>query len=62
MGNQMKPYLISLLMGVLVGLLYGGVGVKSPAPPTIALVGLLGMLAGEQLMPLLRPLFAQLMR
>ena len=58
----MKAYIISLLMGVLVGLLYGAASVKSPAPPTVALVGLLGMLAGEQLMPLLRPLFAQLIR
>jgi XapX domain-containing protein len=32
------------------------------APPTVALVGLLGMLAGEQLMPLLRPLVSQLIR
>jgi len=58
----MKPYIVSLLMGVLVGLLYGAVSVKSPAPPTVALVGLFGILAGEQLVPLLRPLFAQLMR
>jgi XapX domain-containing protein len=58
----MKPYIVSLLMGVLVGLLYGAVSVKSPAPPTVALVGLFGILAGEQLIPLLRPLFAQLTR
>ena len=58
----MKPYIVSLLMGVLVGLLYGAVSVKSPAPPTVALVGLFGILAGDQLIPLLRPLFAQLTR
>lgn len=54
----MKLYFVSLLMGVLVGMFYGAAGVKSPAPPTIALLGLLGMLSGEQLMPLLRSLFA----
>ena len=44
----MKPYLISLAVGVLVGLIYGTLSVKSPAPPVIALVGLFGMLIGEQ--------------
>jgi XapX domain-containing protein len=43
----MKAWFISRAVGVLVGLLYSVVNVKSPAPPTIALVGLLGMLAGE---------------
>jgi XapX domain-containing protein len=28
--------------------------VKSPAPPTVALIGLFGMLAGEQLIALVR--------
>ena len=50
----MKLYFVSLLMGVLVGMFYGAAGVKSPAPPTIALLGLLGMLCGEQLMSPLR--------
>jgi len=40
-------YLISLVVGVAVGLLYGLLRVKSPAPPLIALVGLLGMVIGE---------------
>jgi XapX domain-containing protein len=44
---NMKPYLVSLAVGLAVGLLYNAVNVRSPAPPTIALVGLLGMLAGE---------------
>ena len=44
----MKPYLVSLAVGLLAGLLYAVLKVKSPAPPTIALVGLLGMLIGEQ--------------
>ncbi|HZU63977.1 MAG TPA: DUF1427 family protein [Novosphingobium sp.] len=47
----MKPYLISLAAGVLVGAIYALLGVRSPAPPTIALIGLLGMLLGEQAVP-----------
>lgn len=44
----MKPYLISLAVGLGVGLLYSVLGVRSPAPPVVALLGLLGMLIGEQ--------------
>ena len=47
----MKPYLISLAAGLLIGGIYSLLGVKSPAPPTIALVGLLGILLGEQVVP-----------
>ena len=43
-----KPYLVSLAVGVLVGGIYALLRVRSPAPPVIALVGLLGMLIGEQ--------------
>ncbi|PLZ03235.1 XapX domain protein [Burkholderia sp. WAC0059] len=50
----MKAYLISLAAGVAVGLLYSVAHVKSPAPPTVALVGLLGMLAGENAIPFIR--------
>lgn len=50
----MKPYLISLGVGILAGLLYSVLGVRSPAPPVIALVGLFGILLGEQLVPLTR--------
>ncbi|QJD93786.1 XapX domain-containing protein [Duganella dendranthematis] len=53
----MKIYIVSLAVGLLVGLLYGFLNVRSPAPPVIALVGLLGILLGEQLPPLLRPLW-----
>jgi XapX domain-containing protein len=35
-------------MGLAVGVAYGLVHVRSPAPPLIALVGLLGMVLGEQ--------------
>mgnify|MGYP000632601126 CR=1 FL=1 len=44
----MKLYLISLAVGLLVGVIYGVLNVRSPAPPVIALVGLLGILIGEQ--------------
>ena len=54
----MKPYLISLAVGLLVGVIYSLLGVKSPAPPTIALIGLLGMLLGEQAVPVAKRLFA----
>jgi XapX domain-containing protein len=52
----MKAYVVSLAVGVLVGLLYSVMDVKSPAPPTIALVGLLGMLAGEHVLTFVRHL------
>jgi len=48
----MKPYLISLSAGLLVGIVYSLLNVRSPAPPMIALVGLLGILFGEQLIPI----------
>ncbi|WP_294255772.1 DUF1427 family protein [uncultured Sphingomonas sp.] len=54
----MKPYLISLAVGLLVGVIYSLLGVKSPAPPTIALIGLLGMLLGEQVVPVAKRIFA----
>jgi len=53
----MKPYIVSLALGVLVGVIYALFSVRSPAPPIIALVGLLGILAGEQLPPLVKRLF-----
>jgi XapX domain-containing protein len=50
----MRPYLASVVLGVAVGVVYGLVKVRSPAPPAIALLGLLGMLAGEQAVTLVR--------
>ncbi|WP_034411511.1 XapX domain-containing protein, partial [Derxia gummosa] len=50
----MKPYLLSLGVGMLVGVIYALFQVRSPAPPVIALVGLLGILVGEQLPPLVK--------
>ena len=48
----MKVYAVSLGSGLLVGLIYSLLKVRSPAPPVVALVGLLGILAGEQIIPL----------
>lgn len=53
----MKPYILSLAAGLLVGIVYAMLKVRSPAPPVIALVGLLGILVGEQLPPLVKQLF-----
>ena len=50
----MKPYFVSLAAGLLVGVIYALLNVRSPAPPIIALVGLLGILAGEQIPPLVK--------
>ncbi|ORE92590.1 hypothetical protein ATO13_16754 [Stappia sp. 22II-S9-Z10] len=52
----MKPYLLSLGAGLVVGVVYSLFGVRSPAPPVIALVGLLGILVGEQMLPVARHL------
>jgi XapX domain-containing protein len=48
----MKAYLPSLGAGVLMGVVYSLLGVRSPALPVIALVGLLGILIAEQVIPL----------
>jgi XapX domain-containing protein len=45
----MKVLAISFAVGLFVGVLYGVIRVKSPAPPIVALLGLLGMVLGEQL-------------
>lgn len=47
----MKLYALSIGAGLLVGILYSLLSVRSPAPPLIALVGLLGILLGEQVIP-----------
>jgi len=44
-------YIISLVVGLAFGIGYGLLGVKSPAPPIVALFGLLGMVIGEQGVP-----------
>ena len=45
----MKVLFLSFIVGLGVGAIYGLIRVKSPAPPIVALLGLLGMVIGEQL-------------
>ncbi|MCP2343232.1 DUF1427 family protein [Actinomadura rupiterrae] len=47
MKSVLRNYAISLAAGVLAGFLYWIMHVPTPAPPWRALVGLLGILAGE---------------
>ena len=47
----MKMYALSLAAGLLVGVVYSLLNVRSPAPPLVALIGLLGILVGEQVIP-----------
>ncbi len=59
-GNaRMKIYLLSLAVGLLVGVIYGLLNVRSPAPPVVALIGLLGILVGEQIVPLAKNLWSR---
>lgn len=53
----MKLYLVSLAAGLLVGIVYSLINVRSPAPPVVALVGLFGILVGEQIVPVARHLW-----
>ncbi|ASR11799.1 DUF1427 family protein [Rhizobium leguminosarum bv. viciae] len=55
----MKIYLLSLGAGLLVGVIYSLLNVRSPAPPVVALIGLLGILVGEQLVPLAKSIWAR---
>ena len=48
------PYILSLAVGLGIGAIYGLLAVKSPAPPIIALLGLLGILAGEAVVQWMR--------
>ncbi len=49
-----QPYVLSLVVGLGIGVIYGLLNVRSPAPPIIALLGLLGILAGETLVQYMR--------
>ncbi len=53
----MRAHLISLGAGLLVGVIYSLINVRSPAPPVVALVGLLGILVGEQIPPMVRSMW-----
>jgi XapX domain-containing protein len=54
----MRIYVLSVAVGLLVGIIYGLLNIRSPAPPVVALVGLLGMLLGEQIVPMAKRLVA----
>jgi XapX domain-containing protein len=54
---NMKAYVASLTVGCLGGVIYALFNVRSPVPPVIALVGLLGILLGEQVPSLIMPAF-----
>ena len=54
----MKMYVLSFAAGALVGIIYSFLRIRSPAPPLVALVGLLGILLGEQAIPLAKHVFA----
>ncbi|MGA2994993.1 XapX domain-containing protein [Bradyrhizobium sp.] len=54
----MKIYLLSAGAGILVGIIYSVLNIRSPAPPLVALVGLLGILIGEQIIPVGKQLMA----
>jgi XapX domain-containing protein len=54
----MRMYIVALFTGIAVGVFYGSLGVRSPAPPVVALVGLFGILIGEQVIPVGKNLLA----
>ncbi|MGU7782020.1 XapX domain-containing protein [Burkholderia sp. PU8-34] len=54
----MKVYVLSLLAGVLVGVIYSLLHVRSPAPPLAALVGVLGIPASEQIVPVAKQMLS----
>jgi XapX domain-containing protein len=47
----MRIYIVALAAGIAVGFFYGCLGVRSPALSVVALVGLFGILIGEQILP-----------
>jgi XapX domain-containing protein len=55
----MKIYVVALSAGLAVGVFYGLLTVRSPAPAIVALVGLLGILLGEQLPPLAKRMLGE---
>lgn len=50
----MIAYILSFAVGLGVGVAYGLLNVRSPAPPIVALVGLLGILIGEAVVSSMR--------
>ena len=56
--TDLRTYLVALGAGLLAGALYGLLNVRSPAPPIVGLIGLLGILVGEQVPTLAKRLLA----
>ncbi|MDH2066975.1 DUF1427 family protein [Pantoea sp. GD03673] len=56
---MLKSCVISLTAGLLAGVIYALIDVNAPAPPVIALLGLSGMLVGEQIIPLVKRLWCR---
>jgi XapX domain-containing protein len=54
----MTVYLFSLGAGILIGVMYAIFKVRPPAPPGMSMIGLLGMVLGERLLPVLHHWFA----
>jgi XapX domain-containing protein len=54
MDTKMRLYFYSLGAGLLIGIVYSVLQVRSPAPPMVALVGLFGILVGEQVLPVVQ--------
>ena len=50
--RRVCAYIFSLGVGDLVGIVYGLLNIRSPAPPVVPFVGLFGMLLGEHIMPM----------
>jgi XapX domain-containing protein len=48
---------LALCTGVAVGIVFGLVKLPSPAPPLLGLIGLIGMFAGQRLVPYIASLF-----
>jgi XapX domain-containing protein len=55
----MRTYIAALAAGVLINVIYSLLGIRSPAPPVVALVGLLGVLLGEQALPAVKRVLAR---
>jgi XapX domain-containing protein len=49
--------LLALGTGLAVGVVFSLVKLPSPAPPLLGLIGLIGMFAGQRLVPLISSLF-----
>lgn len=58
----MKPFIVSFVVGGVVGVLYALLHVRSPAPPLVALAGLLGMVLAEQACPRVLGVITSLLR